>query len=160
VRGEASSQGLVSRREDTPPKSGAEHLGKMSLTDISRGRRQIGRRARGKMLTDGVVWSTIDALSGEVKEGQRGPDELLRARIFGNGMAQVDERVVQNRLGLDVQDFCVELCGCWKLWALVLVGASAADLLHNRPCLCTSNISNRRERLLDWTWRDATWALQ
>lgn len=36
VRGEASSQGLVSGREDTPPKSGAEHLGKMSLT-MSRG---------------------------------------------------------------------------------------------------------------------------
>lgn len=32
VRREATSQGLVGGREDTPPKSGAEHLGKMSLT--------------------------------------------------------------------------------------------------------------------------------
>jgi hypothetical protein len=63
VRGEARSQGLVSRREDTPPKSGAEHLGKMSLT-MSRGER-LGWWARcaveGQMLTDGGVWSTIDA---------------------------------------------------------------------------------------------------
>lgn len=43
VRGEARSQGLVSRREDTPPKSGAEHIGKMSLT-MSRGERQAGGR--------------------------------------------------------------------------------------------------------------------
>lgn len=51
VRSEASSQGLVSRREDTPPKSGAEHLGKMSLTcerDAGAGGQVDGRRKKGR----------------------------------------------------------------------------------------------------------------
>jgi hypothetical protein len=81
VRGEARSQSLVSRREDTPPKSGAEHLGKMSLTK-SRGTAGwwARRGVEGQMLTDSGVWSTIDALSKRCREGgQREPDGWLRA---------------------------------------------------------------------------------